>query len=79
MFTTRNFSRKLYLDCIFYTKCQKLACPLDATLLKFDDTENVCKLSKETRIALAQTNKGVLKFDGLTKTEFELELKKHKI
>lgn len=79
MFTTRDFSHKLFLDCAFYANCRKLDCPLDATSSKLDDPENVCKLSKEVRVALAQTNKGVLRYGGLTKAEFELEMRKHKI
>jgi len=76
---TRDFSRKMFFDCTFYTNCQKLNCPLDATISKLDDPENVCKLSKGVRVALAQTNRGILRYGGLTKAEFELEMKKHKI
>ncbi len=80
MSAVRNFSRKLFLDCAFYSRCSKLDCPLNNTPINIEDPENVvCKLPKETRVALAQTNKGILRYGGLTKVEFELEMKNHKI
>lgn len=79
MSAVRNFSHKLFLDCTFYSKCSKLDCPLNNTPINIEDPENVCKLPKKVRVALAQTNKNILRYGGLTKAEFNLTLKNHRI
>ncbi len=75
----RNFTKQLYLDCSFHSNCHTLACPLDIMYCNFKGHTEKCILSKEARVALALTNKGTLKLGGLTHSELEKELNRHRV
>lgn len=71
-----------FYSCPKYIKCSVNSCPLDPLypnrVTSDLDREKICTLPKDVRIIISKDHPGLLRFNGLTKEEFETSLSGHR-